>query len=95
MDRMKGKPFVLLGVNGDRTREKAKATVAQEKINWSSWWAGSLSESVFRAWPVEALPTMFLIDHKGVIRHYHLGAPPLDQLDKEIESLVREAAITS
>ena len=36
-------------------------------------------------------PTLYLIDHDGVIRHKWLGSPGNDVLDEAIESLVAAA----
>src|SRR5260370_29568897 len=38
--RMKDRPFVMIGVNGDSTKEAAGKTVADHKINWRSFWVG-------------------------------------------------------
>ena len=35
-----GRPFVLIGVNGDDTREAAQATAKQHAISWRSFWNG-------------------------------------------------------
>src|SRR3954463_5292963 len=42
--RMKGRPFVLVGVNGDDDRDRAKAVSAKEGINWRSFWDGGRQE---------------------------------------------------
>jgi hypothetical protein len=41
---------------------------------------------------VSAYPTIFIIDHKGVIRNKFVGSPGADVLDKTIEGLLKEAA---
>ena len=40
VERLKDKPFILIGVNGDETREKAKEVMAKEKMTWPSFWNG-------------------------------------------------------
>ncbi len=40
VERMKGRPFVMIGVNGDDDRQKAKAVAAKHGINWRSFWDG-------------------------------------------------------
>ena len=36
--RFEGKPFALLGINGDQDRDTAKRAVREHQINWRSWW---------------------------------------------------------
>ena len=36
-------------------------------------------------------PTLFLVDHKGIIRQKWVGNPGDEVLDKEIETLVKAA----
>ena len=40
--RLEGKPFVLLGVNSDESkdREKAKEATDAKRMTWPSWWDG-------------------------------------------------------
>ena len=38
VERHKGQPFALLGINSDTDREKLKATIAENGITWRSWW---------------------------------------------------------
>jgi hypothetical protein len=40
---------------------------------------------------VDALPTVFLIDHKGVVRFKSVGAPDRKELDRQIDKLLAEA----
>ena len=90
--RLENKPFVLLGVNSDRDREKLKETLKEEQITWRSWWdGGSTGGPIATAWNVRGWPTLYLIDHKGIIRHKYLGSPGDKVLDAAIDALVAEA----
>jgi len=92
VSKMADKPFALLGVNSDQTREIVKKAQADEKLTWRSFWnGGSTQGPISTAWGVHGWPTLFLIDHKGVIRKTYLGAPNGEALDREIEALVKEA----
>jgi len=42
-------------------------------------------------WRVRGYPTLFLIDAKGVIRKTWLGGPSEEELDREVDLLVKEA----
>ncbi|MBI3408160.1 MAG: TlpA family protein disulfide reductase [Planctomycetes bacterium] len=67
--RLEGKPFVLLGINTDKSRQKAQKVVAKEGIIWRSWWDhGKAEDRIAVKWNVSAWPTLYLLDAKGVIR---------------------------
>ena len=90
--KLEGKPFVLLGVNSDRDREKLKQVLTEKELTWRSFWnGGSTSGPISTQWKVRGWPTLYVIDHKGAIRHKHLGSPGDQKLDEEIEKLVAEA----
>jgi hypothetical protein len=65
---MEKKPFALLGVNSDTTKEKLKDALAKEQITWRHWWDASTSGPIATAWNISGWPTIYLIDAKGVIR---------------------------
>ena len=84
-----GRPFALLGVNSDEDLEALKARMVEENITWRSWRnGGSTSGPISTAWNVSGWPTIYLIDHEGVIRHKDLRG---DELEKAIEALVEVA----
>lgn len=91
--RLEGKPFVLLGVNSDRDRDECKDKNATQQISWRSFWNGleGTGGPISAEWNVSGWPTLFIIDHKGVIRHRFLGNPGDEKLDKFIDDLVVEA----
>jgi thiol-disulfide isomerase/thioredoxin len=88
--RMKGRPFVLVGVNGDTDRSQAKEIAAKEGINWRSFWDAGRPDGIAVGWGINAWPTVYLIDARGVIRDSGSdlrGAA----LDKAVADLVAEA----
>jgi len=91
--RLAGKPFVIVGVNSDKDREKLKETREKEKITWRSFWNGEMGTGgpISTEWNVHGWPTLYVIDADGVIRHKHLGSPGDKVLDDEIDELVKKA----
>jgi peroxiredoxin len=86
------KPFVLLGVNGDDEDPKLKEKNEKAQITWRSFKnVGTRKAAIADEWAVEGWPTLYLIDHKGVIRHKWLGSPGEKTIDEAIEMLVKEA----
>ena len=68
MKKFDDKPFAIVGVNSDSSREKVKEVTAREQITWRSFWDGGLIGGPIQSqWNISAFPTMYLIDHRGVI----------------------------
>jgi hypothetical protein len=92
--RMQGRPFKLLGVSVDRRREVLERQEAALGLAWRSWWDGP-GGPIARAWKVEALPSLYLIDAKGDIRYEYTGALDGAELDRRIEQLLAEVEKTT
>ena len=60
-ERMKGKPFTLIGVNGDGILPDAKRAVEHEKMTWPSFWNGKDGSHgpITSAWDVSDWPTVY------------------------------------
>lgn len=84
--RLKDKPFVLVGVNGDEDRAKAKEVVAKEGMGWRSFWAGQNKGHgpIVKAWNVRSWPTVYVIDPAGVIRAKNVRGKELDAAVDEL-----------
>ena len=89
VNRMKGKPFVMLGVNTDEPG-KLKEIVREKRINWRSWADGSIDgpRPISRAWNVNPWPKVYVIDAGGVIRCNQLGYGEDGELDRAVEGLI-------
>lgn len=86
--KLKDKPFVLIGINSD-PRETAKEAIKEENLTWRSFWdGGSTRGPIASAWRITGWPTLYVVDHDGVIRHKYIGSPGDKVLDDAIETLV-------
>ncbi len=84
-ERMKGKPFVLLGVNCGDPREKAKETTQSKQMEWPSWWdGGSTDGPIQSAYNVLHWPTVYLLDAHGTIRYMEVSGKELDAAVDEL-----------
>jgi hypothetical protein len=84
VQRLQNKPFALIGVNSDDTLDEVKTAMTREQITWRSFWpAGPIA----RQWRVQAWPTIYIIDARGVIRYRNLFGPALD---KAVDELLKE-----
>lgn len=83
VDRMKGKPFAMLGVSCDRSRDDADRMAYQLGMNWPSLWDGAPGPVAMR-YEVEYFPTIYILDHEGVIQYRSVTD------EKSIEKAVTE-----
>ncbi|HVK14579.1 MAG TPA: TlpA disulfide reductase family protein [Gemmataceae bacterium] len=90
VEKLKGKPFALLGVNVDEEKADFTAFLKADKMPWDHWWDGSKGP-LAKTFKVRAYPTLFLIDAKGVVRKKWTGSPGTEVLDKAVAELVAEA----
>jgi len=90
--KLEGKPFTLIGINSDLDRDKIKERIKEEKMTWRSWWdGGGTSGPIASSWNVRGWPTLYILNHKGVIRHKFLGFPGEEKFDGALEVLLKEA----
>jgi hypothetical protein len=91
VEKLKDKPFALIGVNGDREYgDDFKKNVEKHKVTWRSFkdQQGEDQPEISTTWNLGGWPTLYLIDHEGIIRKIWLGGPEENELDEEIEKAV-------
>src|SRR5438105_3589593 len=94
--KLEGKPFALVGVNSDQDPEQLKKDIKENEVTWRSFQNQRKGDNpkpkaIADEWNVQGWPTLYLIDHKGVIKKKWLGSPGNEVLDKEVEKLVQAA----
>jgi thiol-disulfide isomerase/thioredoxin len=90
VEQFAGRPFVLVGVNGDADAGRGRAAEQRHAIPWRSFWdgEGGAEGPIASQWGVRAWPTIYVIDDQGAIRHNDLRG---DALDAPLERLVEAA----
>src|SRR5438034_3653273 len=89
VEKLRDRPFAIIGVNSDASRELVKNISAREKLTWRSFWdGGSPDGPIACRWNVEGWPTLYLIDHNGIIVRQ---GGPRDGEDEILEQKVKEA----
>jgi hypothetical protein len=93
---MENKPFALIGVNTNGyTVQKLKEVMDKEKLNWRSFAEKRDGDDgmgkITSTFNLQGTPTLFLMDHKGVIRYRWLGSPGEAKIDEAIHALIKEA----
>jgi thiol-disulfide isomerase/thioredoxin len=88
--RFQGKPFELIGVNSDEDKKELKPMREKHKITWRSFWCGpkGMYDELPTKWNVCGWPTMYVIDHQGIIRSKTAQGEALDRL---LNDLVEQA----
>jgi hypothetical protein len=89
VERLKDKPFALIGVNSDADKEKLKPRLEEEKITWRSFWNGPKGTRgpISEEWNVRGWPTIYVLDHKGVIRFKNVRG---EKMDEAVDKLLAE-----
>ncbi len=88
VDRLKGKPFALLGVNCDADKPAAIKALASERITWPNWHdGGPESGPIVARYHVRSFPTVLVLDAQGLIRFKDLHG---DAIDQAVDNLLGE-----
>lgn len=86
VERMKGKPFVLISVSFDDKKETLTDFLEKEKMPWVHWWNGR-KEEMTQQLNIRFFPTIFVLDGKGVIRYKGVRG---EAMDRAVETLLKE-----
>ncbi|HUQ27064.1 MAG TPA: TlpA disulfide reductase family protein [Usitatibacter sp.] len=88
--RNKARGFAVVGVNKDATPADAKRFLAKVPVSFAL--VTDAGDAVARGFDVRAMPSGYLVDRKGVVRHVHRGftAETGAALEREIDSLLKE-----
>lgn len=92
VERLKDKPFALIGVNSDTDKKQLKKRMAEEKITWRSFWCGEEGTGgpIPTAWNVRGWPTIYVLDAKGVIRAKNVREKEMDKVVDELLKKIGE-----
>jgi cytochrome c biogenesis protein CcmG/thiol:disulfide interchange protein DsbE len=87
----------IYGINRDegpalQRREKVEAYLAKRDLDFAQVYDNG---QLARAFGVEQIPYMVIVDRRGQIRHLHLGQVSERTLRSEIDELLDEPAVTS
>jgi thiol-disulfide isomerase/thioredoxin len=86
VERLKGKPFVLVSISTDAKKETLTDFLKTEKMPWTHWWNGA-EGGIVDEWDVQYYPTIYVLDAQGVIRHRDLRG---EQLERAVNDLLKE-----
>jgi hypothetical protein len=78
VERHKDEPFAVLGVYRDLNKAAVVRAMAVREATWKGWWDGPQGP-IFKAWNVKVIPSIVVLDARGVIRFRHLLGEALDE----------------
>lgn len=87
VERLKNKPFALLGINSDGGRDALRKILKDQGIQWRHFVDGETQGPIATRWNIHGWPTIFILDHKGVIRYKDLRD---DDMEKAVMTLLKE-----
>jgi thiol-disulfide isomerase/thioredoxin len=92
VERLKGQPFALLGVDCEPDKDTARQVMERERMTWPNWFDGATGTGpIAGRYHIRRYPSFFILDHKGIIRGRDSGG--LDQaVDKLLEEMKRAAS---
>ncbi len=90
VERLKDEPFTILGVNSDDP-DRYRAAIENENITWPSFFdGGTTGGPIATRWGVTGWPTIFILDHEGVIRAIDKRGEEMDEIvDQLLEEMKR------
>jgi len=88
--KLKDKPFVLVSISGDAKKETLTNFIKDNPMPWTHWWNGQKG-GVMTTLNIKYFPTIYVIDHKGVIRYKDVRGKAMDDA---VETLLKEVDST-
>ena len=84
--------FVVVGVNKDATQADALRFLQRVGVGFAL--VSDPQDAAARAFEVKAMPSGYLVDRRGVVRHVHRGftSETAALVEREIEELLKEPA---
>ena len=87
VERMKDRPFAVLSVNVEESKDALLKSIKDGEVTWRCWWEGQESGLNRQRWKVNEIPSVFVIDAGGIIRAKEVEGKALDAV---VEALVKE-----
>lgn len=91
VEKWKGRPFAIVGVNSDGTDteeglKKYREECAKMGVTWRSFRNEDTDPPISDVWRVQGWPTLYFIDHEGVIRHKDVRDEA--EMEKALEEMI-------
>lgn len=89
--RLADRPFALIGINSDGGQDALRKILQEQGITWRQVVEGGTSGPLATKWNISGWPSIFILDHKGVIRFRDLRGKEMEDaivklLDEKVQS---------
>jgi len=88
VERMKGKPFALIGISVDESRNDLRDFLADDPLPWVN--ISDPASKISSDWRVTGYPTFVLIGADGKILNRWIGGGNSKSIDRAVEAAVAE-----
>ena len=86
-DKLHPKGFEIVGISFDQKKNALQSFVLKEKMGWPQYFDGKGWDNKFGArFGIESIPTMWLVDKKGLLRHVDAR----EDLEAKVQKLLAE-----
>ena len=93
VERLKGQPFALLGVDCEANKDTARQVMARERMTWPNWFDGDAGTGpIAERYHIRSYPSVFILDARGVIRGREAGVGLDQTVDKLLEEMKQPAS---
>lgn len=94
VEKYKNRPFALIGVNSDGTHqakglENYRKQAEKMGVTWRSFQDEGNAPRISEDWHVQGWPTLYYIDHKGIIRHKNVRDEA--EMERVLEEMIAAA----
>jgi peroxiredoxin len=91
VERLKGQPFALLGVDCEENKDTARGVMARERMTWPNWFDCAVGTGpIAKRYHIRSYPSVFVLDARGVIRIRSISGVGLDDaVDKLLAGMKR------
>ena len=89
--RLEGKPFAMIGVDFDESKDELKKGEKEHGITWRSFHDGRQGP-IGEKWKISSIPAIYVLDPKGVIRYKDVREK---KMDAAVDALLKEMGATT
>ncbi len=84
--RLRDRPFALVSINAEpsKDREELRKAWIDAGNTWRCVWDGDYEGPINTAWDIRSYPTIYVLDHHGVIRAKDVYGKDLDQVVNQL-----------
>jgi peroxiredoxin len=87
-EQFKDKGFEIIGISMDFDKKRLETFIKKENVQWPISWSGKgWKDETRELYGVTSIPSMWLVDKKGVLRGFDLKG---EELQKEVAKLLAE-----